>query len=130
MAVKSWKRASWRESVVELGVQRIADQQSAIIIGGLGKEEKKGASKGGAEGQRERDREVGERGQKKKGERKGENGERERERERELRGTMKSLTGRSEHNAPWSTLSAPTTDPPHNPTRIVRPINIVLYRES
>lgn len=43
---------------------------------------------------------------------------------------MKSLTGRSEHNAPWSTLSAPTTDPPHNPTRIVRPINIVLYRES
>lgn len=81
MAVKSWKRASWRESVVELGVQRIADQQSAIIIGGLGKEEKKGASKGGAEGQRERDREVGERGQKKKGERKGENGERERERE-------------------------------------------------
>ena len=71
MAVKSWKRASWRESVVELGVQRIADQQSAIIIGGLGKEEKKGASKGGAEGQRERDREVGERGQKKKGERKG-----------------------------------------------------------
>lgn len=63
-------------------------------------------------------------------ERRAERRERERERERELRGTMKSLTGRSEHNAPWSTLSAPTTDPPHNPTRIVRPINIVLYRES
>lgn len=103
-------------------------RQSAIIIGGLGrKKRKKERAKGGTEGQPGGVGGKGQRGRWARTEK--ERGEAEKR--GELRGTMKSLTGRSEHNAPWSTPSAPpTTDPPHNPTRIVRPINIVLYRES
>lgn len=106
-----------------IGRNRATNETETVCNNYRGSRERR--EKRNGEGRMEGQREKGQRGRCARTEK-----ERRAEKRGELRGTMKSLTGRSEHNAPWSTLSASTTDPPHNPTHIVRPINIVLYRES
>lgn len=106
-----------------IGRNRATNETETVCNNYRGSRERR--EKRNGEGRMEGQREKGQRGRCARTEK-----ERKAEKRGELRGTMKSLTGRSEHNAPWSTLSASTTDPPHNPTHIVRPINIVLYRES
>lgn len=86
--------------------RRNGSRRSTIIIegeGGSGKGEKKGTAKGGRKGNGKGTERPALADRKSE-----EGGKREAE-----RGMMKSLTGRREHNAPWSTLRHP---PPLDPS--------------